>query len=101
MPQANPGFDIEARRGAEILRVEGKAHRWQASTIDLTKREWESYLAAKQPSAGFAWQLWNVENLAVGTSETILTIYNDIPEKALEAASFRVDLRHCKSSPMT
>ncbi|MBI2814936.1 MAG: ATP-binding protein [Opitutae bacterium] len=98
MPAFNPGFDIDARRLTELLRVEVKAHRRQASTIDLTRREWETYLESKQPGAGFVWQLWNVENLAVGTSETILTIYNDLPENALDAASFRVDLRRCKGS---
>jgi len=99
MPASNPGFDVEAHRNNVLLRIEVKAHRQEASVIDLTKREWETYLASKQPNTSFGWQLWNVENLAMGRNKTVLTVYTDLPETALVAASFRVNLRNCRGNP--
>jgi hypothetical protein len=97
MSRSNPGFDLEARRGSDKLLVEVKAHRQQASIIELTKAEWEKYLESRKPNADFAWQLWNVENLALGTSKTTLTTYNNLPEAALVASAYRVDLKLCEA----
>ncbi len=98
MPINNPGYDIEATRPDEVLRVEVKAHRGSASIIDLTEREWQTDLASKRDSADFRWQLWNVENLSVDAGTALITTFDDIPEVALRNTSYRVDLRQCAGS---
>jgi hypothetical protein len=94
MPLDNPGFDLRATRGGEELRVEVKAHRGNATVVDVTQRQYKEYLGQQ----GYRWELWNVEHLAENDTEpVIITRYDDIPDDALDARTFRVDLKKCQS----
>jgi len=93
MPQANPGFDLRARKNGEELRVEVKAHRGRATVVDVTQREYREYLGQQ----GYRWELWNVEHLAEnGASPVTITRYDAIPDDALDTRTFRVDLKQCQ-----
>jgi hypothetical protein len=93
MPFENPGFDLSARRNGEELRIEVKAHMGKATVVDVTFRQYREYLN----KTGYAWELWNVENLAEDTAEATFTRYNEIPIDALDVRMLRVDLRACQS----
>lgn len=97
MPQQNPGFDIEAECVGDLLRIEVKAHRTTAAVVDLTEREWQTYLESLQTGATFRWELWNVENLGA-VAETVITRYTRLPQDSLRNAAYRVDLRRCSGS---
>ena len=95
MPQENPGFDLSAKRGDEELRVEVKAHTGRAAVVDVTQRQYKEYLGQQ----GYRWELWNVEHLAESDPARVaITRYDDIPDDALAARTFRVDLKKCRSS---
>ncbi|MCL4216500.1 MAG: hypothetical protein KJ052_05790, partial [Candidatus Hydrogenedentes bacterium] len=94
MPPENPGFDLLGRGGDGELRVEVKAHLGKATVAELTQRQYKEYLGQN----GFRWELWNVERLANRDTEQVtLTRYTCIPDEALDARTFRVDLRKCQS----
>jgi hypothetical protein len=94
MPQENPGFDLRATKDGEELRVEVKAHTGKATVVDVTQRQYKEYLGQQ----GYRWELWNVEHLAENDTEPVaITRYDDIPDDALDARTFRVDLRKCQS----
>lgn len=89
----NPGFDLRAKRSGEELRVEVKAHAGPASVVEITQRQYKEYLGQQ----GYHWELWNVEHLAENEADPVeITRYADIPDEALNARTFRVDLRKCQ-----
>ncbi len=93
MPQGNPGFDLRAKKGVDELRVEVKAHSGRATVVDVTQREYKEYLSQQ----GYHWELWNVEHLSADDSHTVvITRYDQIPDEAINARSFRVDLKLCR-----
>lgn len=93
MPQGNPGFDLRAKKDGDELRVEVKAHIGRATVVELTHREYIEYLRQQ----GYRWQLWNVEHLAEDDPKTVvITRYDQIPDDALDARTFRVDLKKCQ-----
>ena len=97
MPLDNPGFDLRATKAqSRELRIEVKAHLGGASVIDLTRREYQEYLGRE--SGGYDWQLWNIEHLRkdAGSSPTVAK-FRTIPDKALDARIFRVNLRECSA----
>jgi hypothetical protein len=93
----NPGFDLKAVKDEEReLRIEVKAHRGKANTIELTTREYKEYIESKNGS--YNWQLFNVEYLDETVSsgaKVTVTPYINIPDYALDAKTFRVDLKQC------
>jgi len=94
MPLDNPGFDLQAKRNGEELRVEVKAHTGRATVVDVTQRQYKEYLGQQ----GYHWELWNVEHLAEDDAEPVtITRYDDIPDDALDTRTFRVDLKKCQS----
>jgi len=94
MPQENPGFDLRGRKGGEELRVEVKAHLGRATVVDVTQRQYNEYLGQQ----GYHWELWNVEHLTENDTEPVaITRYDDIPDDAPHARTFRVDLKKCQS----
>lgn len=94
MPLDSPGFDLRAVRDGEELRVEVKAHSGRATVVDLTQRQYKEYLGQQ----GYRWELWNVEHLAQNDAGPVtITRYDDIPDDALDARTFRVDLKKCQS----
>jgi hypothetical protein len=96
MPDNNPGFDLEARKDKEILRIEIKAHLRTASVIDLTISEHREYARWKNAGLEYRWELWNVEHVAKESEETAtITRFCDIPDDAIDAKLLRVDLRLC------
>jgi len=93
MPPSNPGFDLLATREGEKLRVEVKAHSGRATVVDITQREYIEYLRQQ----GYRWELWNVEHLTEGDpNQVVITRYDQIPDDALDARTFRVDLKKCQ-----
>jgi len=100
-PYDHPGYDIVATKGAEELRIEVKAHRYTASVVEITTRELQEYYEHLSNPA-IRWELWNVENLAADAAAAItITRYSDIPESALGARQFTVDLRRCRPVPLS
>ena len=94
MPPDNPGFDLRAKTDGQELRVEVKAHTGRATVVDVTQRQYKEYLGQQ----GYRWELWNVEHVAENDAEQIaITRYGDIPDDALDARTFRVDLKKCLS----
>lgn len=94
MPVENPGFDLRGRRGGEELRVEVKGHTGRATVADITKRQYKEYLGQQ----GYRWELWNVEHLAAqDVQQMVITRYDDIPDDALDARTFLVNLKKCRS----
>ncbi|MFC1844055.1 sacsin N-terminal ATP-binding-like domain-containing protein [Thermodesulfobacteriota bacterium] len=92
MPQNNPGFDLLGKKGSDELRVEVKAHLGTATVVDVTHRQYIEYLGQN----GYRWELWNVEHLAEDdTQQPVITKYDSIPEEALDARTYRVDLKKC------
>lgn len=93
MPLNNPGFDLRAKKDGNELRVEVKAHVGRATVVDVTQRQYKEYLGQQ----GYRWELWNVEHLAEGDFDSVtITQYNQIPDDALDARTFRVDLKKCQ-----
>jgi hypothetical protein len=93
MPRGNPGFDLRAKKDGDELRVEVKAHSGRATIVDVTQREYKEYLGQQ----GYRWELWNVEHLAEDDSySVVITRYDQIPDDALDARTFRVDLKKCQ-----
>jgi hypothetical protein len=93
MPQSNPGFDLRAKKDEDELRVEVKAHCGRATAVDVTQREYKEYLGQQ----GYRWELWNVEHIAKDDScSVVITRYDQIPDDALDARTFRVDLKKCQ-----
>jgi hypothetical protein len=96
MPLENPGFDLKATRDGEELRAEVKAHLGMATVVDdLTARQYNEYVGSKTKGAEYKWQLWNIENLKDDAGKVLITRYDDIPEEALDAKLFKVDLKKC------
>jgi len=94
MSSGNPGFDLRSKKDNEELRVEVKAHSGRATVVDVTQREYKEYLGQQ----GYRWELWNVEHLAENDARpVIITRYDTIPDDALDARTFRVDLKRCQS----
>ncbi|MBI3464248.1 MAG: ATP-binding protein [Planctomycetes bacterium] len=94
MPLDNPGFDLRAKGNGEELRVEVKAHTGRATVVDVTQRQYKEYLGQQ----GYRWELWNVEHLAADDADSVtITRYHNIPDDALDACMFRVDLKRCQS----
>jgi len=94
MPPENPGFDLRAMIGGEELRVEVKAHTGRATVVDVTQRQYKEYLGQQE----YRWELWNVEHLSENDTEPVaITRYDDIPDDALDARTFRVDLKKCQA----
>lgn len=93
MPQGNPGFDLRAKKDGDELRVEIKAHSGRATVVDVTQREYKEYLGQQ----GYRWELWNVEHLADDDFHpVVITRYDQIPDDAIDARTFRVDLKRCQ-----
>lgn len=99
MGQHNPGFDLRAEKTGEVFKVEVKAHAGEASSVFVTRREYEEYLATLGVN-GEKWELWNVENLAKssGKNPTIQRI-GHIPESAMKESGYWVDLSQCSQEP--
>lgn len=98
MPTTSPGYDLLAKKAAEILRVEVKAHLSKAKIIDLPIGEFREYARSKVRVDNDRWELWNVEQLGGDSSTAVeITRYAEIPEEAIEAKLLRVDLRQCAS----
>jgi hypothetical protein len=96
MPSGNPGFDLRARKNGEELRIEVKAHTGRATVVDVTQRQYKEYLG--RDAGGYRWELWNVEHLTENdTGQVVITRYDNIPDDALDARTFRVDLKKCQS----
>lgn len=94
MAANNPGFDLRCSRGGAELRVEVKAHMGKANVADVTQRQYKEYLGQQ----GYLWELWNVEHLAAQDArQVVITRYDVIPDDALDARTFRVDLKKCRS----
>ena len=96
MPQDQPGFDLRATKEAQELRLEVKAHLGKSTVVELTTRQYQEYLGRTQ--GGYDWQLWNIENLEQNELLSIITKYPSIPDEALDAKTFRVDLKKCPVS---
>lgn len=95
MLQSNPGFDLRAMKEGDELRIEVKAHSGRATVVDVTRREYKEY--REQHEHGYHWELWNVEHLAEDDSySVVITRYDQIPDDALVARTFRVDLKKCQ-----
>lgn len=93
MPQGNPGYDLRAKKDGGELRVEVKAHNGRATVVEITHREYKEYLTQQ----GYRWELWNVEHLAAdNSSPVVITRYDQIPDDALDARTFRVELKKCQ-----
>jgi len=89
MPPQHPGYDIEAQKDGETLIIEVKAHLKTATIIDITLPEIKK---SQDPN----WELWNIEHLdAEDLKEVTITSYKTIPEEALDARVFRLDLKKC------
>ena len=95
MPFDNPGFDLRGTRSqSQELRIEVKAHLGRATVVELTTREYQEYLSRE--SSYYDWQLWNIEHLEQGAASPVtITKFKTIPDDALDAKSFRVDLSKC------
>jgi hypothetical protein len=94
MPLDNPGFDLRATKEGEELRVEVKAHTGKATVVDITQRQYKEYLGQQ----GYRWELWNVEHLAEQNSQPVtITRYENIPDDALDARTFLLDLKKCQA----
>ena len=62
--------------------------------VDVTQRQYKEYLGQQ----GYCWELWNVEHLAESDGDpAAITRYSGIPDDALDARTFRVDLKKCQS----
>ena len=62
--------------------------------VDVTQRQYKEYLGQQ----GYRWELWNVEHIAENDADPVaITRYADIPDDALDARTFRVDLKKCLS----
>ena len=95
MPTDHPGFDLRGRRGDEELRVEVKAHKGRATVAEITQRQYKEYLGQQ----GYRWELWNVEYLAAENAHpVVINMYINIPDDALAARTFLIDLKKCRSS---
>ncbi|GMW02179.1 MAG: hypothetical protein AMXMBFR84_33150 [Candidatus Hydrogenedentota bacterium] len=94
MSQLNPGFDLRAFGNGEELRVEVKTHTGRATIVEITSRQYKEYLQKRS----YRWELWNVEHLSADdANEVTITRYCEIPDDSLDARTFRVDLRKCRS----
>jgi hypothetical protein len=91
MPYDNPGFDLRATKNGRELRIEVKAHLGKGGVVDLTTRQYQEYLGR----GGYDWQIWNIEHLRQSGSPVTITPYSSIPDEALDARTFRVDLKKC------
>jgi hypothetical protein len=93
MPFDNPGFDLRVVKPGEELRVEVKAHAGQASTVEITQRQYREYLSQQ----GHRWELWNVEHLDENDAKPVtITRYSNIPDEALNVRTLRVNLKSCQ-----
>lgn len=95
MPQENPGFDIKATKGEKELRVEVKAHLAEASSVKITLNEVKESAKCNQGKDQLRWELWNVENLSEDTSGPIMRRFETVPDDALKATEFALDLTKC------
>ncbi len=96
MPQRNPGFDIRATRGSDVLLVEVKAHRGSEQVVTLTAREYKEYQYCIESGGTTRWELWNIEYLGAGSGEAITIMrFAALPEAALRPAMYHLDLRRC------
>jgi hypothetical protein len=95
MPVLNPGFDIKAKKDGVELRIEVKAHRSKASTIELTKTEYKEYIRCQELD-NTIWELWNIENLS-RTIEDNITIsrYQLLSEDAFKTSMLTINLNKC------
>ena len=97
LEQKNPGYDIHARRGGEVLFVEVKGSKDQTSVVHLTPTELKTY---REAGNGYTWQLWHVSCLAVDAGERPeICIYQTLPESALSPEVYTLDLAACQRSP--
>jgi hypothetical protein len=95
MPGHNPGFDIKAKKDAVELRVEIKAHKSKASSIELTQTEYQEYIRC-QELENVMWQLWNIENLSESIDDNItITRYKSLNEEAFNTRSMTINLSKC------
>ena len=98
MPPGNEGFDLRAMRLGEVLLVEVKGHSGTASFVELTHAERQKQNACCRDKSGERWELWNVERLSRDISSTVrMSRFSEIPDNALRARTYRVDLRKCAS----
>jgi hypothetical protein len=89
------GYDIEAEKDGNRILVEVKGHAGSALKADVSIsqiREYDRHLGSKN----VRWELWNIENLSEeALSPMTITPIGHIPDEAMEAKSFRVDLTKC------
>ncbi len=91
----NPGYDIEAvdPQGVKV-HIEVKGHQGAAKQVILTNREYQEYVNQEV----YRWELWNVERLRLSNvSKPTITVFTRIPEAALIADQFKVDLTKCEA----
>lgn len=94
-PTDNPGYDIEARKPDEILRVEVKGHRGRARTADLSIRQLQTYYDTRGAN-GVSWELWSIDCLGEDvTHEVGIIRIREIPEDAARTKAVVVDLAKC------
>ncbi len=99
MPFENPGYDLRASKGQEVLFVEVKAHRGKSYIVDLTPSEYRLFAECRARKGGQRWELWNVEHLSANAPLPVQVVhYDTIPEEALDVRMFKVDLRRCGAS---
>lgn len=95
MPGHNPGFDIKAKKGGGELRVEIKAHKSKASSIELTQAEYQEYIKCQELES-VKWELWNIENLSKNIDEKItISRYQLLNEDAFKARVLTINLSKC------
>jgi hypothetical protein len=95
MEHYNPGYDIDARRGDEVLFVEVKGNKGQTSEVHLTPTELKTY---KDAGNSYTWQLWHVSCLAEYSGvEPEIRIYEALPEHALAPEVYILNLAACQS----
>lgn len=93
------GFDLKANKDERRIYVEIKGHLKKSTTAELTARQYREYLQCKTGTENVQWELWNIENLSGDVIDDIrISIYTEIPDDALMAREFNVDLRKCQRS---
>lgn len=97
LQQNNPGYDMDARRGDEVLFVEVKGNKAATDHVHFTPTELETY---KNAGNGYTWQLWHVSCLAEDSGEQpVIRIYDTLPEHTLSPEVYILNLSECPQTP--
>lgn len=96
MPFENPGYDVKANKDNQEMYIEIKSHLRDSNNVDITIRQFKEYIKNKAGNENVHWELWNVENLSIDAEDVRIARYTEIPDEALMAREFKVDLRKCE-----